>query len=109
MSNITFYTRAESGLHITVPTELIPEFIQMVERANNTWQDRSKDMQDFRNKLVAIKKEMIAESKITKEDKAELKKQVDNIVEASKKARAEKRYRCMTECHPETCNCWPMD
>ena len=62
--SIKFFTRAESGMQITVPPELIPEFIQMVERATNTWQDKSKDMYDFRNKLVAIKKELIASSKI---------------------------------------------
>lgn len=104
--SIKFFTSASTGLNINVPPELIPEFIQMVERATNTWQDKSKSIADFRNKLVAIKRDLIAESRITKKDKELLSKQVEATLEADKKARLEKRHNCMTYCHPETCNCW---
>lgn len=59
----TFHVRKDEGLIVEVPTKLLPEFIEMVMRANNTWQDRSQEMKEFRVRMFDLKIALIEGSK----------------------------------------------
>ena len=53
MKRISYITDSfDNCVDITVPRLMVPEFMQMVQRATSTWQDMSPDMRDFADRVL---------------------------------------------------------